>query len=174
MRFKDNGEYGGWGIHGSPCEELVGHSMSEGCIKLKPAEAKKLREELFSSKNSVKGATLDIGYDVLDSEGEKVTIWSDIYSQIGDLRGVLISRFDAVLTEKNIKNERLREILEDHKKKTENYVKSVRTFYRNFIRPLPKNTANPNVVKDNEEAQFWLGIMNESRNVKFKITDIML
>ena len=81
MQFKKNiyqgKDQGGWGIHGYPHAEFIGHATSQGCLGMIPDEAKELKRIVPV------GTPIKNSYQLfLLGEDGSIEIRPDIYSMI--------------------------------------------------------------------------------------------
>lgn len=178
MKFKRNPdrkgrEQGGWGIHGSPCEELVGYTVSSGCIRMRPAEASELMETIPFRTPLVNEYRI-FGMDKKERNPKEslITLRSDIYSVFENPVESLKEWLP--VKERFLKTGGLRELFTESERRKDQYYRAVWEMYKKFIKPLPENTANPDVVEKNPEMREYLEKMRENKELKFELSEILI
>ncbi len=164
MRFKRNvyrgREQGGWGIHGSPCRELVGYAITRGCIRMTPEDAEELKKTVRI------GTPLRNTYDLVELEDGLVVLRTDIYSRAENPERNLIRKLG--IPEKFINRTFLTRVLEESDKNRMVYVKTLEELYNNYIKPLPENRGHPNLVREHPEIKTYLKRMSAHEKIVFE------
>jgi len=177
MRFKENPdengeEQGGWGIHGSPCRELVGYAVSEGCIRMIPEEAKKLMENVpFHTplKNEYKIFGLSKGFN---HKEDIITVRTDIYSIFEKPEKDFIEWLG--LNERLIDRGKVQKLFSESEKMKSDHYQTVWEFYHRFIEELEPNKGHPDLVEKNPEIRNYLKKMLINKQLSFELGEIML
>jgi hypothetical protein len=171
MQFKkniiDGKDWGGWGIHGSPHKEFVGHALSKGCIRLTPEEAEELKKIVPI------GTAIRNVYEPVRLSGELLEIYSDVYSLMNDMKAPIL---EAVSLEgRLISDAKVNGILEESEKRRKTYVENVAELYKKYIRPLPDNQAHPDLLQKNPEiGSKYLKTLSENRKLVVPVEELLI
>lgn len=171
MQFKknviDGKDWGGWGIHGSPHKEFVGHALSKGCIRLKPEEAEELKGAVPI------GTAIRNVYEPVGLNGELLEIYSDIYSLMGDMKKAISKTIPKEMG--LVSDTKLNEILKESEKKRKTYVQNVAELYRKYIRPLPDNRTHPDLLQKNPEiSSKYLKTLSENQKLVVPVGELLI
>ncbi|MFH1236810.1 MAG: L,D-transpeptidase [Candidatus Aenigmatarchaeota archaeon] len=165
MRFKENGEFGGWGIHGYPHREFNGHAVSQGCIRMLPEEAEELKKSV-----SV-GTPLINVYEILIPGEEFLELCSDIYGRVKNPE----DKISLLMTDRGLRLDKpkLADKLNEWADKTQKYRITQKALYTKYIKNLPPDQMHPNLIKDNPEIMEYLDIMKNNSKTYLRINKIV-
>jgi hypothetical protein len=172
MQFKKNPDsagkdQGGWGIHGSPHKEFVGHALSKGCLALVPEEAEELK------KTVPVGTPLSNIYEPLKLSDETLEMCTDFYSLMGDVRKNVLEILP--FEEKFISGPKLKKVLEEAEKRKGIYIRALNELYRKYIRPLHENRPHPDLLEKNPEiSSKYLKAMSENKKLVVPVEELLI